>query len=310
MKVMVIGGAGFIGSNIVDLYVEAGHDVVVVDNFSSGQHTNVHPSARQYNVDIRSADLERVFELEQPEVVNHQAAQKSVPMSVEDPVLDADINIIGLLRVLQLCVRYHVRKVIFSSSGGALAGDADQIPTSESYEPVMISPYAIAKYASEKYLYYYSVIHGLKYTVLRYANVYGPRQIADGECGVVPIFLNHLLRDQPSTLFAYADMPKGTTRDYVYVGDVARANLLALTQGDNLVLNIGSGEEMYIEDIYSVIEDIVDKHIPLIHASERVGDVRRSALDGTRARQALGWTPQVSFDEGLRSTLAWISAHQ
>lgn len=307
MKILITGGAGFIGSNVVDTYIKEGHEVVVIDNLSSGKLENLNPKAKFYLMDIRSKELEKVFELERPEVVSHYAAQISVPASVENPTLDAEINVMGLLNVLNACVKYKVRKVIFISSGGALAGDADRIPTDESYLPVMISPYAINKYIGEKYLYFYAVTHGLKYTVLRYANIYGPRQIPKGECGVVPIFMLNLMKDIPSKLFAYSDMPRGTTRDYVYVGDVCRANILALTKGDNSVINIGTGKEMYIEDIYHTIEKVLGKNIPLIRESERIGDVKRSALDNTRAKELLGWEPLVSFEEGIKKTYEYFN---
>ena len=241
MKILVTGGAGFIGSTVVDAYIAAGHDVVVVDNLDSGRMENVNPQAKFYLMDVRSPDLKKVFELEKIDVINHHAAQKSVPHSVEDPILDAQINILGILNLLELAVEYGVKRVIFSSTGGALLGDAEVIPTPEESPVQTISPYAITKYTSEKSLEFYRLTHGLTYVVLRYANVYGPRQIAEGECGVTPIFLDNLLNDRPSKLYAYPDMPDGCTRDYVYVGDVARANVLALEKGDNLIFNIGTG---------------------------------------------------------------------
>ncbi|MCL6549298.1 MAG: NAD-dependent epimerase/dehydratase family protein [Alicyclobacillus sp.] len=308
MKILVTGGAGFIGSNVVDAYVAAGHDVVVVDNRRVQE--NLNPKAAFYQVDVRSPELADVFAREQPDVVNHHAAQKSVPKSVADPRLDADINILGLLNTLELCVRYRVNKVIFISSGGALAGDAGGVPAPESLPPALISPYAITKYMSEKYLHFYQVTHGLTYTVLRYANVYGPRQVPEGESGVVPIFMENLMHGRPSTLFAYPDMPRGTTRDYVYVDDVARANLLALERGDNEVLNIGSGREMYTEDVYHIIESVVGRSIPLVRARERAGDLRRSVLDCTRAGQVLGWRAETDFTEGIRRTFEYMQRAQ
>lgn len=308
MKILVTGGAGFIGSNVVDAYIREGHEVVVVDDLSSGKKINIHPEATFYLMDIRSDDLQKVFDIERPDVVNHHAAQKSVPKSVDDPVLDADLNIIGLLNVLNQSVRYGVKKVIFISSGGALAGDAEVIPTDEDHMADMISPYAISKYVGEKYLHFYSVTHGLKYVTLRYANVYGPRQVAEGECGVVPIFMDNYLAGQPSELFAYADQPRGTTRDYVYVEDVARANVLALKKGEGLPINIGTGVEMHIEDIYRQMQEVLDHDLPLIRKPERVGDVRRSCLDCTRAREILGWEAQVDFKEGIKRLYADIQS--
>ncbi|EPZ43060.1 NAD-dependent epimerase/dehydratase family protein [Alicyclobacillus acidoterrestris] len=310
MKILVTGGAGFIGSHVVNAYIEAGHEVVVIDNLSSGSKDRIHPKAKFYFMDIRSASLPQVFTLEKPDVVNHHAAQKSVPKSVEDPRLDADYNVTGLLNLLECCRHHDVKKFIFISSGGALAGDAPMIPTDESVNPVMISPYAIHKYVGEKYLHFYRVTYNLRYTVLRYANVYGPNQIADGECGVIPIFMNNILADQPSTLFAYADEPRGTTRDYVYVKDVAEANVLALTAADDEILNIGSGDGIHTADVYHLIARIAGSNAPLHRAPERVGDVRRSVLDCTRAKQVLGWQPRTSLETGIQTTLDWLRSRQ
>ena len=307
MKIMVTGGAGFIGSTVVDAYIAAGHDVVIIDNLESGRVENINPKAKFYLMDVRSPELRKVFELEKIDVINHHAAQKSVPHSVEDPVLDAEINILGILNLLELAVEFGVKRVIFSSTGGALLGDADVIPTPEDSPVQTISPYAITKFTSEKYLDFYRITHGLTYVVLRYANVYGPRQIAEGECGVTPIFLENLLHDRPIKLYAYEDMPEGCTRDYDYVGDVARANVIALDKGDNLIFNIGTGQEVSTGQVYRYLQDATGKYdVPLLPAGERVGDLRRSALDITRARKVLGWEPEVDFPTGLRETVAYF----
>lgn len=310
MKILVTGGAGFIGSNVVDAYIEAGHDVVVVDDLSSGNRAYIHPKATFYECDIRSPELTTIMRNERPDVVNHHAAQKSVPKSVENPLLDVEMNAVAVLKLMTLCVEVGVQKFIYVSSGGALAGDAPHIPTDENVLPVMISPYAIHKYTGEKYLHFFQTVHGLNYTVLRYANVYGPRQIPDGECGVVPIFMNNILAGQPSRLFAYSDQPHGTTRDYVYVADVARANLLALTEGHNEIFNIGTGQEVSVEDVYRLISRVAEVRLPLERHAERVGDVRRSALDCSRAAEKLKWVAETPLEEGIRKTLSYIRAQQ
>jgi UDP-glucose 4-epimerase len=300
MKIMVTGGAGFIGSHVVDWYIKEGHEVVIVDNLSSGKENNINPLAKFYLVDIRSPEIEKVFALEKPDIVNHHAAQKSVPASVDDPYTDADINLLGFLRLLDNCVKFRVKKVIAISSGGALAGDADTIPTNESTSPSLESPYAISKYMSEKYLSFYAQTHGLDYLVLRYANVYGPRQIPDGECGVIPIFFHNYFAGQPSYLMAYDDQPEGTTRDYVYVDDVARANLLALQYGRNEMIHIGSGIERHIAHIYDEMKRVLQHDLPLIRKGPRIGDVKRSCLDPSKAKRILGWEAKISLSEGIR----------
>lgn len=299
MKILVTGGAGFIGSHVVDKYIELGHKVIVIDNLSSGSEHNIHPSAKFYNMDICSEQLIDVFKNERPEVVNHHAAQKSVPKSVENPKFDAHINIIGLLNVLQASLDSGVKKFIYVSSGGALAGDADIIPTNESVPPKLLSPYAVSKYAGELYLRVFSKLYNIKTLTLRYANVYGPRQIPEGECGVIPIFLENFLSNRPSTLMAYPDQPKGTTRDYVYVDDIVKANVLALTRGENEVLNLGSGNEIHIEEVYETMKRVYKHNLPLLRRSERKGDVRRSCLDISKAKAVLGWEPAISLEEGL-----------
>lgn len=305
MKILVTGGAGFIGSHVVDKYIELGHKVIVIDNLSSGSEHNIHPSAKFYNMDICSEQLIDVFKNERPEVVNHHAAQKSVPKSVENPKFDAHINIIGLLNVLQASLDSGVKKFIYVSSGGALAGDADIIPTNESVPPKLLSPYAVSKYAGELYLRVFSKLYNIKTLTLRYANVYGPRQIPEGECGVIPIFLENFLSNRPSTLMAYPDQPKGTTRDYVYVDDIVKANVLALTRGENEVLNLGSGNEIHIEEVYETMKRVYKHNLPLLRRSERKGDVRRSCLDISKAKEVLGWEPTISLEEGLQKLLKY-----
>ncbi|MBE9528502.1 MAG: NAD-dependent epimerase/dehydratase family protein [Proteobacteria bacterium] len=313
MKILVTGGAGFIGSNVVDGYIEAGHEVVVVDNLFTGKRENLNPKAKFYEIDIRSKELLDIFKAEKPEVVNHHAAQISVPGSVKDPIFDAEVNVLGFLNVLEVVRQSEVRKVIFISSGGAIYGEADEYPTTEAYQPQPLSPYAITKAVSENYLNFYSRQYGLDYTTLRYANVYGPRQIPNGEAGVVAIFMDNLLSGTPSTLFHFADEPRGMTRDYCFAGDVARANLLALETGNGIAFNIGTTVATHTAELYAATYAVAKEAVPglsaeletLKTAAARPGDLTKSSLNAERARSGLGWEPQVDLKEGLRRTLEW-----
>ena len=230
MKILITGAAGFIASHVADAFIEAGHEVVIVDNFRTGYPKNLNPKARFYELDICDPRLEDVFAREKPDLVDHHAAQISVPLSVEDPLTDAEINVKGLINILENCVKYQVKKVIYISSGGAMYGEATEYPTSETYNPKPLSVYAINKMVGEDYLYFYRHTYGLDYTVLRYANVFGPRQVSHGEAGVVSIFVEKLLAGETPTLNAYPEEPNGMIRDYVFVKDVVRANLAALDQ--------------------------------------------------------------------------------
>jgi UDP-glucose 4-epimerase len=314
MRVLVTGGAGFIGSNVVDGYIAGGHDVVVVDNLFTGKKENVHPDAKFYNLDIRDKALREVFEAEKPEVVNHHAAQISVPASVEDPLFDADVNVIGLLNVLEGCVKHGVRKVVFSSSGGAIYGETDMLPTAEDHPLRPHSPYAITKLVSENYLEFYRLHYGLDYTVLRYANVYGPRQIPYGEAGVVAIFMEELLREDVPVIYRYEDEPEGMTRDYCYVEDVVRANVLALEKGSGDIVNIGTGVETSTLKLYRAILGLMREEGYAADARydspkggpARPGDLRRSCLSPEKALKLLGWRPEHDLASGLRKTLKWL----
>jgi UDP-glucose 4-epimerase len=314
MKILVTGGAGFIGSHVVDAYVDAGHEVVVVDNLLTGNLNNLNPKAKFYLLDIRNDEIEKVFELERPDVVNHHAAQISVPLSTEDPSLDADINILGLINLLENCVKYNVKKFIFASTGGAIYGITDNIPTPETEPPRPLSPYAISKLASEHYIRFYHHQHGLDYTILRYANIYGPRQIPHGEAGVVSIFITSLLNNKLPTIYHYPDAPEGMTRDYCHVYDVARANLLALEHGDAETINIGTGIETTTESLYmGILKTLRGEGIQLDGKFEnpargpaRPGDLPRSALSPELARRLLGWQPEVTMTEGLKTTARYF----
>lgn len=313
MKILVTGGAGFIGSNVVDGYIDAGHEVVVIDNLSSGKVENLNAKAKFYEVDIRSEEIGAIFEEEKFDIVNHHAAQMSVPDSVKDPLFDADVNVKGLLNILECAVKSNVKKIIFISSGGAVYGDGVDVPTKETEQPKPFSPYAITKYTGEKYLYYYHRHYGLDYTALRYANIYGPRQIPHGEAGVVAIFMDNIIEGIQSKLYFYEEEPRGMTRDYTFVGDIVKANILALEKGSGGIFNIGTAVETHTKDLYDAIvkafedsgESIGDELKELILSGVREGDLKRSAIDASLAKQELGWVDSFSLKDGIMETLKW-----
>ncbi len=314
MKILVTSGAGFIGSNVVDAYIDAGHEVVVIDDLSTGKEENLNPEAKFIKADIRSDEIGEIFKAEKPDVLNHHAAQMSVPASVEDPAFDANVNILGLINLLEAARGSGTKKVILISTGGAVYGEVPEYPTTESCVPRPLSPYAITKFASEKYLDFYNNQYGLDYTVLRYANVYGPRQIPHGEAGVVAIFMENLLSAKASALYHFPEEPRGMTRDYCYVGDIARANLAAIVKGSAEVLNIGTGIATHTLDLYEGIFEAVNERLPSLEKSLKVpttgaarpGDIKRSCLKADRAAEKLGWQPQISLEQGIRNTLDWM----
>jgi UDP-glucose 4-epimerase len=298
VKVLVTGGAGFIGSHIVDLLVFEGHDVAVVDNLVGGSRDHVNPHARFHQVDVGSVRFERVLRFEQPEVVFHQAAQMSVKASVDDPMYDAQVNILGLINLLESCAVAGVRKVVFASSG-ATYGNPVYLPIDEQHPQRPASPYGITKLAGEMYLAYYAQACGVQFTALRYGNVYGPRQSPHGEAGVVAIFAHHLLAGQTPVVHWDGEQ----VRDYVYVADVALANLLAANAGDGRVYCIATGVGTTVNQILSLLADLLDTPVVPEHAPRRAGDLRSAYFDVTRARTELGWRPTVSLPEGLQRTL-------
>lgn len=303
MKILVTGGAGFIGSHVVDRYVEAGHAVVVVDNLSSGKREYVHPRATFYPVDVVDERLAEVFERERPEVVNHHAAQASVSVSVKDPLFDARVNVLGSINVFQQCVRFGVQKVIAISSGGAVYGDVVGPPVSEAKSVQAGSPYAASKISMEYYLQFYRREYGLRYTVLRYANVYGPRQDPYGEAGVVSIFCEAMRSGRPPTIFGMREPGDGgCIRDYVYVGDVAQANVAALERGDHEAFNIGTGVETTTEGLFRTLARIAEFVDEPRQGPRRPGDLERSVLDIRKAEEMLRWRPSTFLEEGLQRT--------
>jgi UDP-glucose 4-epimerase len=302
MKILVTGGAGFIGSTVVDLLIDAGHDVVVVDNLSTGRKSNLNPKARFYQADIRSEEMAKIFEAERPEVVDHHAAQMDVRRSVADPIYDADINVIGGLNLLNLAVKYGVRKFIHISSGGAVYGEPVYLPCDEKHPVTPLCPYGATKYMLELYLYMYKETYGLDYSVIRYPNVYGPRQDPNGEAGVVAIFTGHMLRGKPVTIYGTGEQ----VRDYVFVKDCARANLMLLENGSGRVYNLGYGIGTTVNQIFDHLKNITNYAMDANYGPARAGETFRIYLDASRAKTDLGWEPTVSLEEGLRQTAEYF----
>jgi len=306
MKILVTGGAGFIGSHVVDLMIEAGHDVVVVDNLSTGRQRNLNPKARFYQVDIREPELRYVFEQEKPDVVDHHAAQMNVRRSVADPLYDADVNIRGSVHLLELCREFHVRKIIYISSGGAVYGEPVYLPCDEEHPVRPLCPYGLTKYAFELYLYIYQQNYGIDYTVFRYPNVYGPRQDPLGEAGVIAIFTGQMLRGQPVTIYGSGEQ----VRDYVHVYDCARANLLALENGSGRVYNLGSGQGTTVNELFRRLKSITGYAGEPVYAPAKVGETFRIYLSAQRAKEEIGWSQTISLDEGLSQTVEYTKGSE
>ncbi len=301
MKILITGGAGFIGSNIADSYIEAGHEVAVVDNLATGFKHNIHSDAKFYECDICNREkLSHAFTDFAPDVVSHHAAQLDVRKSVSDPSYDANININGALNVLMEAVRVGSHRFIFASTGGAVYGEPKFLPVTEKHSLNPESPYGLTKFTFEHYLRIWSNLHDITPVVLRYANVYGPRQTAHGEGGVVAIFSQLLLDGKQCTIFGDGTM----TRDYVYVGDVVNANLLALEKGDNNAMNIGTGIETSTLEVFEAVSKCVGSALSSPnYCPERPGEVRRIYLENSYAKQVLGWKPQTELLQGVAHTV-------
>ncbi len=304
MKILITGGAGFIGSHVTDRYISAGHQAAVIDNLTTGKKKNLNPQVRFYQADIRDPGIDDIFAAEKPDAVNHHAAQIDVRKSVQDPVFDASVNILGMLNLLEKAIRHGVKKFIFASSGGAMYGDQpeDAAPAGEETPMRPVSPYGAAKATGELYLHYYKVVHGLDYVALRYGNVYGPRQDPFGEAGVVAIFTEKLLAQRQPIINGDGLQ----TRDYVYVEDIATANFLALHPRASGSFNIGTGVEKNVNELFRGLLQILGKTTPEIHGPPKAGEQRRSVLDCRRAQNDLGWAAKVSFEEGLRRTVEYF----
>jgi UDP-glucose 4-epimerase len=302
MNILVTGGAGFIGSNIADAYIQAGHSVIIVDDLSSGVIENVNPKAKFYKVDIQSPELEKTFKENRIEVINHHAAQMDVRKSVADPKFDASINILGMLNTFELGVKYGVQKIIFASTGGAIYGEQDYFPADEQHPLRPLSPYGITKLSTEKYLYYYRASHGIQHVILRYANIYGPRQNPHGEAGVVAIFAAKMLKGEEPLINGDGKQ----TRDYVYVGDVVRANILALAHATSDTYNIGTGIENDVNTLFHFIRKFTGSASRELHGPGKKGEQLRSVIDHSKAKKELGWEPTVSLEEGLKKTVEFF----
>jgi UDP-glucose 4-epimerase len=304
VKVLVTGGAGFIGSHVCDQFVRGGHEVIALDNLSSGKKENLDPKVRLAQLDIRSPEAAELIRREKPQVICHLAAQMDVRRSVEDPRFDAEANILGFLNLLEAARQSEVKKVIFSSTGGAIYGEQDVFPAPESHPTRPVSPYGVSKASGELYLGYYKAQYGLNYIALRYANVYGPRQNPHGEAGVVAIFSQRLASGQPCTIFG-----KGTqTRDFVFGPDVARANYLAFESDYVGAVNIGTGIETDINELYRLLADAAGSSEKAIHAPGKPGEQSRSCIDHSLAKKVLGWEPKVGVKEGLQKTMEYFRA--
>jgi UDP-glucose 4-epimerase len=303
MRILVTGGAGFIGSHIVEAYVAEGHEVQVVDNLATGRRSNVPAGITLNEIDIHSRELERVFESFKPEIVNHLAAQASVKVSTGDPVFDLEVNGGGTARIAALCVANGVRKLIYSSTGGALYGDPDFVPVPETHPIRALSPYGTSKRVGEMYIDLQARTAGLDYTILRYANAYGPRQDPHGEAGVVAIFTGRMLAGETCVIDGDGEQAK----DYVYVGDIARANVFALTKGSGHAINIGTGKGTTVNAIFEALQKATGSTVPPVHGPARPGDVRSIWLDSTLAGELLGWKHEVEIDDGIARTVASVS---
>ena len=304
MRILVTGGAGFIGSHVVDAYVDLDHDVAVMDDLSRGFRKNLNRRARFYSADIQDPHaVEMAFEREKPEVVNHHAAQMDVRRGVREPLFDARVNILGSLNILEAAVKYGTKRLIYISTAGAAYGEPKQLPVAEDYPINPITPYGVSKHTVEHYLFTFSYLYGLSSVVLRYGNVYGPRQSSQGEAGVFAIFCEQMLGGIRPVI--YGDGSK--VRDYVYIEDVVRANVAALERGTGEIFNVGSGVATTDQEIFYLVRDLLGKKgIEPKYVAKRSGEIDKICLDISKARRLLGWKPEVSLAEGARRTVGYF----
>lgn len=300
-KILVTGGAGFIGSHIVDFFIKKGHQVVVVDNLSRGKEKNLNPKAKFYKLDILSPKLSKIFQTEKPQIIIHEAAQINVRDSILDPTNDAQINILGAINLFQIATKFKVKKIIYASSGGAVYGEPESLPVDEEHRIKPLCPYGLSKYSVELYLKYFADLANVPYVILRYANVYGPRQDPKGEAGVIAIFIDKFMNNLSPIIFGDGQQ----TRDFIYVADVARANYLAYKKGKNNIFNIGLGKRVSILDIYELEKKIFNKNIKAEFSDPIAGEVKHIVLDINKAEQKLNFKAKISFEDGLEKTIDW-----
>lgn len=301
-KVLVTGGAGFIGSHLVNGLLDNGYSVAVVDDLSSGQLRNLDHRATFYHAPINDQRVKQIIQREGPEIIFHLAAQSSVRQSTLDPVADADSNVLGTIRLLDAAASEGVEKIVFSSTGGAIYGNPDTVPCNEDTPVNPLTPYALSKYVSELYLELFYRTYGLQYTILRYANVYGPGQDPNGEAGVIAIFAGLMLRGRSPNIYGDGEQE----RDFVYVSDIVEANLAAMYRGDGRIYNIGAGEPVTINRIYSLLQECTEFRQEPVYRPRRAGDVLKIALDYSRATGELGWEPKTPLEEGLRHSVDYV----
>ena len=308
MKILVTGGAGFIGSHLVDRLLQLGHEVVVVDNLATGYRHNLNPRARFYEASLLDSSLGEIFQREKPDIINHHAAQNDVRRSNADPVFDAKHNIIGSIRLIQCCIEHNVQKVIYASSGGTVYGEPTYLPIDEAHPIAPISPYGISKHTVEHYLFLAATTAGLNYTVLRYANIYGPRQYSRGGAGVISIFAESMLKGIPPTIFGDGS----STRDYLFISDAVEANLLALTGGDREIYHVSTGIELSLNELFCRLKQTLGSctggknivKMSPVYADPRLGEIHRIALNPEKIERDLGWIPQNSLQDGLAQTVS------
>ncbi len=302
MRILVTGGAGFIGSNVVDRLIDEGHEVAVIDNLSTGKRKNLNKNARFYKMDILSSRVEKIFRKERPEVLSHYAAQIDVRKSVSDPKFDATINILGTINLLENCVKYGVKKVIFASSGGAIYGEQEVFPAPETHPTRPLSPYGISKLTIEHYLYYYKVTSGVDFVGLRYANIYGPRQDPFGEAGVVAIFTQKMLNGEQTIINGTGKQ----TRDFVFVEDAAEAHMAVLQGSVSGVFNVGTGQETSVNQLFRYLSELTQSNVKEVHGPEKKGEQQRSCLDYSHIHKTTEWEPKISLMEGLERTVEYF----